>query len=175
MTAFNPAEDLSDDLAFELLSRSPVTMYFRANLLADATSRLESDGYQIVTFKSGTWSSESMHDDFAQAFSFPAYYGRNLDALNDCMWDVANQEYGWSPESTGLVIALSGYDGFVRADRKSANHILNIIAGHSRGASLVGRRLLCLVQTDDPDLTLEPVAPMVPIWNGREWLHTDRH
>jgi len=175
MTAFKRSDDLSDDLAFDLLSRSPVTMYFRPHLFTEATSRLESDGYQVVLFNSATWSNESMHDDFAQALSFPAYYGRNLDALNDCMWDVANQDYGWNPASTGLVVAFSGYDRFVRADRRSANIVLDIIAGHSRGASLVGRRLLCLVQTDDPDLTLDPVAATVPTWNGREWLDANRH
>ena len=25
------------------------------------------------------------HDALAEAFGFPAYYGRNLDALNDCL------------------------------------------------------------------------------------------
>ena len=29
------------------------------------------------------------HDALAQAFGFPAYYGRNLDALHDCLCEIA--------------------------------------------------------------------------------------
>lgn len=31
---------------------------------------------------------ESFHDTFAQEFAFPGYYGRNMDAWNDCMSDI---------------------------------------------------------------------------------------
>jgi hypothetical protein len=175
VTAFDPADYLSEDLAFELLSRSPVTLYFRPGVFAETIGRLESDGYQVVTFRSATWTVNTMHDNFAAALSFPSYYGRNLNALNDCMSDVVNQDYGWNPTATGLVIAFSGYDGFVRADARSANVVLDIIATRSRETALVGRRLLCLVQTDDPDLSLEPVGASVPMWNGPEWLGSKRH
>jgi RNAse (barnase) inhibitor barstar len=30
----------------------------------------------------------SFHDVFAKQFEFPAYYGRNMDAWNDCMSDL---------------------------------------------------------------------------------------
>jgi len=30
---------------------------------------------------------EKFHDFFAKTFDFPAYYGRNMDAWNDCMSD----------------------------------------------------------------------------------------
>ena len=29
-----------------------------------------------------------MHDYLATSLAFPAYYGRNLDALNDCLTDI---------------------------------------------------------------------------------------
>ena len=29
------------------------------------------------------------HDALAEAFGFPAYYGRNLDALHDCLTEIA--------------------------------------------------------------------------------------
>ena len=29
------------------------------------------------------------HDALAEAFSFPPYYGRNLDALHDCLTEIA--------------------------------------------------------------------------------------
>ena len=31
------------------------------------------------------------HDALAQAFGFPAYYGRNLDALHDCLTEIGEE------------------------------------------------------------------------------------
>ena len=174
MSAFEPGDDQSDDLAFELLSESPVTMFWRSELFADATARLEADGYQVVTLSAADWTVGAMHTALAEAFAFPDYYGRNLDALDECLSDVVNQEYGWDPGASGLVIALSGYEGFVELDRRTANVVLDLIAGHSRRAAVLGRRLLCLVQSGDPNLVLEPVGASIPRWNRAEWVDSKR-
>lgn len=34
---------------------------------------------------------EQLHDAFAQALSFPQWYGRNLDALYDCLTSITGQ------------------------------------------------------------------------------------
>ena len=31
---------------------------------------------------------DALHDFFSEALSFPDHYGRNLDALYDCLWEV---------------------------------------------------------------------------------------
>ncbi len=31
------------------------------------------------------------HDALAQALCFPSYYGRNLDALHDCLTDISRE------------------------------------------------------------------------------------
>jgi ribonuclease inhibitor len=31
------------------------------------------------------------HDTLAQAFGFPEYYGRNLDALHDCLCEIGEE------------------------------------------------------------------------------------
>lgn len=174
MTAFDPTSDLSEDLAFQMLSFSPVTLFFRAQTLTETTTWLTAGGYQVVEFDASDWDSHTMHEDLARALSFPPYFGHNLDAVNDCMRDVVNQDYGWRREATGLVLAFSGYDEFVRSDRRTAQILLDIIANHSRAAALIGRRLLCLVQTDDPDLELDPVGASPAWWNWAEWLRSNR-
>lgn len=174
MTAFDPAEGLSEDFAFELLSGSPVTMYWRSERFADATARLEADGYLMVGFAALDWTVEAMHTSFVEEFGFPPYYGRNLDALDECLSDFVNDDYEWQAGFTGLVITFSGYDGFVNRDRKTANVVLDMIAANSRRASLVGHRLVCLVQSNDPHLTLEPVGASIPMWNRAEWLDSKR-
>ncbi len=37
---------------------------------------------------------DGFHDLFAASFNFPAYYGRNMDAWNDCMGDAVSPEDG---------------------------------------------------------------------------------
>lgn len=38
----------------------------------------------------------SFHDVFAQAFGFPSFYGRNMDAWNDCMTCLDDPDSGMS-------------------------------------------------------------------------------
>lgn len=40
------------------------------------------------------------HDALVEAFGFPAYYGRNLDALNDCLGDIG--------EDTAVIVTDMG-------------------------------------------------------------------
>ncbi len=35
---------------------------------------------------------EAAHDELAAALSLPAYYGRNLDALHDCLTDLGQTQ-----------------------------------------------------------------------------------
>ena len=51
--------------------------------------------------------SEAMHDYLAKMLNFPAYYGKNLDALYDCLTDVS--------EETELV--LLNWDAFDHTKR----------------------------------------------------------
>ena len=94
-----------------------------------------------------------MYDDLAERFHFPDYFGRNLDALNDCMGDVV-----WDDDATGLVIVLTAFDAFATVDRRTAQIMLDIFAGQARHAILNGNRIICLVQSNDPQLTFEPLA-----------------
>lgn len=37
---------------------------------------------------------ESFYDEIAKVCKFPDYFGRNLDALNDCLFDLAQEKPG---------------------------------------------------------------------------------
>ncbi|WP_459213789.1 barstar family protein [Paenarthrobacter ureafaciens] len=46
--------------------------------------------YKVVKVDAAAWQSQAdLHQDVALALDFPDYYGSNLDALNDCLGDVA--------------------------------------------------------------------------------------
>ncbi|MER5636835.1 barstar family protein [Kitasatospora sp. NPDC002227] len=173
MAAFDPT---TDDLAYRLLRTGPVTLYWRPALFAETLGLLRADGYQVVELHAAAWHSDAdLHRDLAAALDFPAYYGRNLDALNDCLRDVTALEYGASPTATGLVLAFHGYDHYTAASPRSAPIVLDILADHSRRAALTGLRLLTLVQTDDPSFTLPPLGATQAQWNDAEWLTASRH
>jgi len=169
VTSFDPSTDLDSDLAFQLLANSPVTLFYRPAILNETTAWLDANGYQIVRLDSRHWGLDAMHDDFARALGFPDHYGRNLDALKDCLRDVVDGDYGWNMKSTGLVIIFNGYERFASAHAREAHVVLDIFSHQSRDASLIGRRLLCLVQTDDPNLALRQVGASAVEWNPTEW------
>ncbi|MFF4016335.1 barstar family protein [Streptomyces sp. NPDC001843] len=115
-----------------------------------------------------------LHRDVAAALDFPGHHGRNLDALNDCLRDVEAYECGTTREATGLVLVLTRYDRFTRAQPRAAQVVLDIVADRARGAALFGHRIMALVQSDDPDIAFEPVGAMAVMWNGAEALDSSR-
>ncbi len=91
-----------------------MTKFRRRSVLQEAITELERLGYRVVLLDAGTWHDEAdFHRDIAEALSFPSYYGRNLDALNDCLvTDAAEGEHGWDPANdTGLVLVFDNVDG----------------------------------------------------------------
>jgi hypothetical protein len=115
-----------------------------------------------------------LHRDIARALDFPDYYGHNLDALNDCLRDVVAGDYGIPADATGFVLAFTHYDCFDRACPREAQIVLDILADHGRRAAVFGQRVLCLVHTDDPEITFDPVGATQVEWNRAEWLQARR-
>ena len=160
-----------------ILRDGGIALYWRAEILSDDLKRLESGGYRIISFEAGDWLSEGQfHDSFKADLSFPDYYGKNLDALNDCI-----QNDLVVPDSVGLVLVLNHYDHFAKAvlgqrpsGDSTAEVVLDILAGAVRFHMLFGRRLLILVQSDDPSIQFRRLGGIAASWNWREWLNKNR-
>ena len=160
----------SNPVDFRLVRNSFVTLFWQPSILAVTVDWLGQHGYDVVSFDAGSWpSSEEMFDDLANGLSFPDYFGRNLDAFNDCMRDVASGDYGWRPDAAGLVIVLKAFDAVVARDRRTAQILLDILAEQARSAILTGNRIITLVQSNDPRLSFEPVGATPVMWNDAEW------
>ncbi|MGC4864111.1 barstar family protein [Micromonospora sp. DT53] len=175
MAALDPATELGQELDFRLLINTSVTLFWRSTILGETAAWLTTRGYQVTRMDASHWATErDLRRDIAAALNFPAYYGHNLDALNDCMRDVVSQGYGWAPDTTGLALVFSGYDSFAACCPRAAQVVLDIMADQSRSAALVGRRLMCLVQSNDPRIRFEPVGATAVMWNEAEWLDSKR-
>ncbi|WP_084361807.1 barstar family protein [Herbiconiux solani] len=138
---------------------SPVSLFHRPEALTAAIDGLSAEGYQVIELDASAWNeSGAFHDDVSAGFDFPDYYGRNVNALVDCLRDVVAHDYGWDPASTGLVVVLRHYDFFASADPDLAQAFLDALARASREALSDGGRLTCLVHTDGPDFALAQVG-----------------
>jgi len=61
-------------------------------------------------------------DAIAQAFLFPAHFGKNLDALYDCMTDLVHKS-GLQP---GFVVVLEQLPDNARFDREAREQLLEV-------------------------------------------------
>jgi hypothetical protein len=92
----------------------------------------------------------------------------NLDALNDAL------RYLEVDPQSGLVFCFVRYDLLRTASPELADGVLDMIERNSRDYLLYGRRLLALLQSDDPTIQFHPLGGRSATWNRREWLNKDR-
>ena len=167
MAAFHPDDWQKFD--YGLLMNSPVTLYHRSEILNKTIIQLRDAGYGIDEFDCSAWKSESdFHREIALGLEFPDYYGQNLDAFNDCMRDFEVSDLG------GRTIILRKFDSFASYEPKAAQIILDILARSSWGFLLMGRRLITLVQSDDPQIIFDVVGAHPVMWNSQEWSNKNR-
>lgn len=161
--------DRSRRLDFLLMQRSCVTIYRRMTLLDAAVRWLTAHGYHVTCMDAGSWADEeAAFEAFAWRLDFPDSTERNLKRLNVYLGAVVDGDHGWEANSNGLAIVLTGYHAFAQRCPAAAHALLDVIARQSRVALLFGRRMLCLVQTDDPQLRFPPIGAVKVAWNAEE-------
>lgn len=169
MAVFSSDPTERERLDFQLLQNSPVTLYFRAGLLDEDLDWLVRHGYRVDRLDCAGWTaSDVVHATLRDALRLPGYQGHSLDAFADSLegLDV--------PDDGGRVLVFTRYDVPAAAIPDVARDLLDIIAAESRQHLLHGRRLLALVQTDDPELAFEPVGACVVEWNPKECTNAAR-
>lgn len=84
-------------------------------------------------------------DTIGTALGFPGYYGRNLDALADCLADV----------SADTVLLWDGWGPLASEDERGFGLVLEVLA--DRTAQAGGSRFNVLLRGSGPDLPHVPV------------------
>ncbi len=137
--------------------------------MLEDTKWLQTQGYLVHHFDVTDWYDLTrMHDELKAKLAFPSYYGKNLDALNDCLSDIA------IPNDAGTALTFSHFNSLATVRPTVATALLDIMADSSRRAMLFGRRLIVLVQTDSPKFSTGPIGTMTGNWNWREFLDSSR-
>ena len=62
-------------------------------------------------------------EGIGEALGFPDHYGRNFDALSDCLHDVR------AGDSAGHVLLWDGWGPFARADERAFSIALSVLGG----------------------------------------------
>lgn len=83
-------------LGAEFLEHAAVNLYFSPAVLERDVAKLRDGGYHVVRADASGWLCVAdMHRDLLRMFDFPSYYGQNWAALDDCLGDVRDREYGF--------------------------------------------------------------------------------
>ena len=156
-------------LDWKLLERGAVALYYKSSVLSADLGWFRQQGYAIHEMNGATWQTpQDFHAEAQRVLSFPSYYSKNLASWIDCLGELP------VPDESGTVIVFRRFDAFARSQGPLAQTILDSIETTSRRFLLTGRRLLALVQSDDPRIRFERVGAMPVTWNPHEWLDSDR-
>ncbi len=154
-------------LDWAILKNGPISLFYKLEVLDGTVAWLKQRGYTVATAAcEPDPSKRRVLDSITAALGFPT--GANLDGFDDYCWQLE------VPDDGGFALVLLRFDQVATADRKLAETVLDILAGSAWHKLLFGRRLICLVQSDDPWLTFGPVGGHAPMWNPREWSNKDR-
>jgi hypothetical protein len=160
---------------FALIQNGFVHKFHSPDVLATAANVLAESGYRVVKVDASRWEGSSeMHRDIAAALSFPDYYGKNLNALDDCLDDVARGDYGWNASDRGLVFVIDNIDNFWASEPEVGFALLDIYNRNASLAALYGNRLMCLVRSDDARWDPPSFGAYRASWNPAEWMDKNR-
>jgi hypothetical protein len=156
-------------LDWKLLERGAVALYHKSSVLSADLAWFRQQNYTIHEMNASTWQTpQDFHVEAQRVLSFPSYYAKNLASWVDCLAELP------VPDETGTVLVFRRFEVFARSQAQLSQTILDSIETTSRRFLLTGRRLLALVQSDDPRIRFERVGAMPVTWNPQEWLDSDR-
>jgi hypothetical protein len=163
------APDETQRLDWKLLERGAVALYRKSSVLSGDIGWFRQQGYVVHEMNGAEWTTpDAFHGDVKRALGFPDYYGKNLASWVDCLPELP------VPDEGGTLLVFRRYDVLAREQPQFAQTILDSIESTSRRFLLTGRRLLALVQSDDPRLKFDRVGALPVTWNPREWTDADR-
>ncbi len=134
-----------------------VYRWHNAAAVADVQHAVETAGW---TFRHlDGWTVEDKHTflkSIASELEFPAWFGENLDALADCLGDVAAVD-AKGRSTHGIVLLWDGWSPLARHDEETFEQVLDVL--RERADSARSCAFAVCLRGEGPDLSL----PELPI------------
>jgi hypothetical protein len=150
-------------LDYMLLQNGPITLYYRREVLENDISWLLDHDYQIDAFYcKDWWWIDDVFEAIYPKLSLPKPgigWGGSIDDLNDELYDLV------IPENSGRVLVFYQYDQLASHAPEISEVLLDVIACQARYHLLFGRRMIVLVQSNNPKLTFNKVGGCPVMWN----------
>jgi RNAse (barnase) inhibitor barstar len=103
--------------------RPNIVQAIRAYRIEDLMSAAASAGQHFLYANLGeAQSKQEVLDKLAESFLFPSHFGKNLDALYDCMTDLVHK----AGQQPGFVVVLDQLPDNPRFDREMREQLLDV-------------------------------------------------
>jgi RNAse (barnase) inhibitor barstar len=103
--------------------RPNIVQSIRAYTVAELMEAAQQTGQHFLYANvANSQSKQEVLDSIAEAFTFPVHFGKNLDALFDCMTDLVNR----SGQQPGFVVVLEQLPDNPRFDRETREQLLDV-------------------------------------------------
>lgn len=103
--------------------RPNLVQAIRAYRVEDLMAAAQANGHHFLYANlAPALSKQDVLDGIAQSFLFPAHFGKNLDALYDCMTDTVHK----SGQQPGFVVVLEQLPDNARFDREAREQLLEV-------------------------------------------------
>ena len=103
--------------------RPNIVQSIRAYTVAELMEAAQQAGQHFLYANvANAQSKQEVLDSIAEAFTFPLHFGKNLDALFDCMTDLVNK----SGQQPGFVVVLEQLPDNPRFDREAREQLLDV-------------------------------------------------
>ncbi len=103
--------------------RPNIVQSIRAYTVAELMEAAQQAGQHFLYANvANAQSKQEVLDAIAEAFTFPVHFGKNLDALFDCMTDLVNR----SGQQPGFVVVLEQLPDNPRFDRETREQLLDV-------------------------------------------------
>jgi RNAse (barnase) inhibitor barstar len=161
-------KQLGDDkIDLNIMGKGFINLYYKEDVLDYDIELLKKKYYKIIEFDGNYLTTENeLHFDLQDKLNFPDYYGKNWNALIDCLIDYEIDE-------NGVTLVFRHLNNL---DLTTTQNLLDIFADRARRKFIAGKKLLTLVQVDDPKFKIvQPIGAINRyLWNDKEWFEAGR-